>query len=178
MRIPRIGFAFFVLVLAASILLMAGMLSRQEARRKIMEFQDRGTYLVSLMALHQIKDYQAGRRDLMMRTISENTSHEGFLYLFVQDQSGQAAPFLAPGISPSEIPPEVENAALYSSVATQQQFKTIGKGESVHEFAKSIYEGGKKVGTIRLGLRPPIATIISRDRIAFSRSWHSPSWPP
>ena len=165
MKIPRIGYALLVLLLT-SLLVMAHFLIRQEARSKLQDFQDKGTYLVSLMALYHINDYKMERRDYLMRTISENISNEGFLYFFVHAKKGEIIFSLAPGNLSSMIPPEVQNTALYNTAMTKQQVKMIGTGEVVYEFSKPIFDSGGKAGTIRLGLRPPVVSIFSQERVS------------
>jgi signal transduction histidine kinase len=165
MKIPRIGYALLVL-LCASILLMASLLIRQETRSKLLDFQDKGTYLINLMALYPINDYKTVRREHLMRTISENISHEGFLYFFVHDQKGAIILSMAPGNVSSAIPPDILNSSLYNTTMMKQQFKMIGTGEAVYEFTKPIFDGGKKTGTIRLGMRPPVVSIFSQERLS------------
>ncbi len=165
MKIPRIGWALVVL-LVASVLLMANLLIRQETRIKLQEFQDKGTYLINLMALYPINDYKTARRELLMRTISENISNEKLLYFLVHDQSGKIVISMAPDNVTSLVPPEVQTASLYEMATTKQQFKMVGTGEPVYEFAKPIFDGGIKTGTIRLGMRPPVVSIFSRERVS------------
>ena len=165
MKIPRIGYALLVLLLA-SLLVMSHFLIRQEARSKLQDFQNKGTHLVSFMALYHINDYKMERRDYLMRTISENISNEGFLYFFVHDKKGEIILSLAPGNLLSMVPPEVQNTALYNTAMTKQQFKMIGTGEGVYEFSKPIFDSGGKAGTIRLGMRPPVVSIFSQERVS------------
>ena len=164
MKIPRTGLALFVLLLSG-MLIMASFLVRYEARSKKNAFQDKGAYMVSLMALYHIRDFEAGHRELMMRTISENISGEGFLYLFVHDQQGKNIFSMASGDVSSRIPSQVQIASLYNPTLTTQQFKMLGMDTEVYEFSKPLSEGGRKVGTIRLGLQPPPLSLFSRERI-------------
>ncbi len=165
MKVPRIIFALLVL-LFVSVLLMAHLLIRQEARSKLQDFQNKGAYLVGLMALYHLQDYETQRRTFVMRTISENISSEGFLYLFVHDQNGKTILSMAPTDLAAQIPGEVQNASLYSAALTRQEFTVRATGEAITEFAKPIYEEGKKGGTIRLGLRPPVVRIFSLERMS------------
>ena len=75
MKIPRTGLALVVLLLAGMII-MTSFLVRYEARSKKNAFQDKGAYMISLMALYHIQDFDAGHRELLMQTISENISRE------------------------------------------------------------------------------------------------------
>lgn len=164
MKIPRTGLALFVLLLAG-MLIMTSFLVRYEARSKKNAFQDKGAYMISLMALYHIQDFKVDHRELMMRTISENISGEGFLYLFVHDLQGKDIFSMASGDISSRIPPQVQIASLYNPTLTTQQFKMLGMDTEVYEFSKPIFEGGRKAGTIRLGLLPPLVSIFSRERM-------------
>ena len=164
MKIPRTGLAL-VFLLLAGMLIMTSFLVRYEARSKKNAFQDKGAYMISLMALYHIRDFEAGRHDLLMRTISENISGEGFLYLFVHNQQGKNIFSMAPGDVSSRIPPQVQIASLYNPTLTTQQFKMLGMDTDVYEFSKPLFEGGRKAGTIRLGLQPPPLSLFSRERM-------------
>ncbi|OGT80684.1 MAG: hypothetical protein A3J35_03125, partial [Gammaproteobacteria bacterium RIFCSPLOWO2_02_FULL_52_10] len=71
----------------------------------------------------------------------------------------------APGDVASRIPPQVQIASLYNPTLMTQQFKMLGMDTEVYEFSKPIFEGGRKAGTIRLGLLPPLVSVFSRERM-------------
>ncbi|HLA28403.1 MAG TPA: ATP-binding protein [Syntrophales bacterium] len=164
MKNARMWLALFALLLAG-MFVMITFLVRYEERSKNNTFQEKGAYMISLMALYHIRDFEAGRHDLLMRTISENISKDGFLYLFVHDQQGENIFSVAPGYVSSQIPPQVPIASLYNPTLTTQQYKMIGMDTEIYEFSKPIFEGGRKTGTIRLGLIPPLVSVFSRERM-------------
>jgi signal transduction histidine kinase len=165
MKISRMGFAFLFLMLTG-ILIMAYFLVRYEARITNQNFQDKGAYMVSLMSLYHIQDFEVGRRDLMMRIISENVSRERFLYLFVHDLKGKPLFSMAGSEISSQIPSQVQIAALSNQAVTKQKFRMPGQDGDVYEFSTPLYEGGKKAGTIRLGLLPSPVALFSGERIS------------
>lgn len=164
MKIPRTGLALVFLLLAGMVI-MTSFLVRFEARSQKNAFQDKGAYMISLMALYHIQDFKMDHRELMMRTISENISGEGFLYLFVHDLKGKDIFSIASGDISSRIPPLVITTALANPALTTQQYKLLGMDTGVYEFSKSLFEEGRKAGTIRLGLQPPPLSLFSRERI-------------
>jgi PAS domain S-box-containing protein len=164
MKIPRTGLALFVLLLAG-MLIMGSFLVRYEARSKKNAIQDSGPNMVNLMALYRIQDFKADNREFMMRTISENISGEGFLYLFVHDLQGKDFFSMASQEISSRIPPMVTAVALNSPSLITQQYRLPGMDTDVYEFSKPIFEKGRKAGTIRLGLHPPPVPLFSRERI-------------
>ena len=167
MKIPRTGSALaLVFLLLVGMLIMTSFLVRYEARSKKNTFQDKGAYMVSLMALYHIQDFKLDHRELLMRTISENISGEGFLYLFVHDLQGNDIFSMASGDISSRIPPLVVTASLANPALTTQQYKLLGMDTGVYEFSKQIFEKGRKTGTIRLGLQPPPLSIFSGERIS------------
>ena len=167
MKIPRTGSALaLVFLLLVGMLIMTSFLVRYEARSKKNTFQDKGAYMVSLMALYHIQDFKLDHRELLMRTISENISGEGFLYLFVHDLQGNDIFSMASGDISSRIPPLVVTASLANPALTTQQYKLLGMDAVVYEFSKQIFEKGRKTGTIRLGLQPPPLSIFSGERIS------------
>jgi len=165
MKILRTASAL-VFLLLTGVLLMTYFLVRYEVRIKQQNFQDKGAYMVSLMALYHIKDFEADHRGLLVRTISENVSRERFLYLFVHDQKGKNIFSMAQGEVSSQIPPQVEPAALNNPTLTTQQFKMRGMDTEAYEFSTPIFEGGRKTGTIRLGLQPTPVALFSGERIS------------
>jgi len=164
MKIPRTGMALAFLLLVG-MLIMASFLVRYEARAKKDAFQDKGAYIVSLMALYHIQDFKQDQRELIMRTISENISRDGFLYLFVHDPQGKDIFSVASGDISARIPPLVITNALANPALTTQQYKMLGMGTDVYEFSKQILENGRKAGTIRLGLQPPPSSFFSAEHI-------------
>jgi PAS domain S-box-containing protein len=164
MKIPRTASAL-VFLLLVGMLIMASFLVRYEARSQKNTFQDKGAYMVSLMALYHIQDFKADHHESMMRTISENISGEGFLYLFVHDLQGKDIFSMASGDISSRIPPLVITTALANPALTTQQYKLLGMDTGIYEFSKPIFENGRKAGTIRLGLQPPSLSLFSRERI-------------
>ena len=165
MKAHRLSFALLVLLIVG-IMLLTHALIKNETRTKLNDFKDKGVYLVSLMALYRIGDYEPDHRGALMRTISEHISREGFLYLFVHDQDGKTIFSMALSNAAQRIPPEVQTASLQNMAMTNRQFKIPGMKDAVYEFASPIFEEGKKVGTIRLGLQSPAVTIFSQERIS------------
>jgi signal transduction histidine kinase len=164
MKIPRTGLAL-VFLLLTGMLIMTSFLVRYEARSKNNAFQDKGAYMIRLMALYHIQDFNAEHRQLMTRTISENMSGEGFRYLFVHDLQGKDIFSIASGDIASRIPPLVITTSLANPGLTTQQYKLLDMDAHVYEFSKPIFEKGKKTGTIRLGLQPPPLPLFSRERM-------------
>lgn len=165
MKIPRIGWALISLLVTGS-LLMTFFLVRYETRIKRQNFLDKGAYVVGLMALYHLQDFETGRRGLLMRTISESVSRERFHYLFVHDRQGKEIFSMTSGEVSSKIPPWIPTAALNNESLTTQQFRMPGVESEVYEFSTPILEGGKKTGTIRLGLMPASITLFSGERVS------------
>ena len=164
MKIPRTGLAL-VFLLLAGMLIMTSFLFRYEARSKKNAFQDKGAYMISLMALYHIEDFKEDHHEFMRRTISQNVSGEGFLYLFVHNLQGKDVFSMASGDTSSRIPPLVITTALANTALTTQQYKLLGMDTEVYEFSRPIFEGGRKAGTIRLGLQPLPLSLFSRERM-------------
>jgi len=129
------------------------MLTRQEEESKIQNLRSNGIHLVNLIALFPIKDFETAKRDFLLRTLSEYTSQEGLIYLFIHDNTGKPIISFAPGNTSSQIPEHVKMQSLFTMGLAEQSFKTAVSGEIVYEFAKPIFERGEKAGTVRLGLR-------------------------
>jgi signal transduction histidine kinase len=164
-KIPKIGIAIAILFIAA-ITLSAQILTRQEAKKNVQDIQDRGTYLVNLISLYPFKDFAPEERGYFLRTLTECTLNQGLLYLFVHDKAGQKYISLVPPDIASRIPDDVQRQTLSTSTLVQQTYRPSGLAFTVYEFAKPIFEGGNKVGTVRLGLRLPSVTIFSMERIS------------
>ncbi|MGD8961187.1 MAG: ATP-binding protein [Desulfobacterales bacterium] len=151
-----IGIAVFGLVLA-----------QQEKESKLQDLLDRGRYLTGLIALHPTADLKGGKQDFFLRTLTENTSHEGFVYCYMHDQSQQPFVSLVPKDIASDIPHEVQAASLKAMGLSQQTYQLNGTKSTLYEFAKPIFENGKKSGTVRLGFKLPHVSLFSFERIRF-----------
>lgn len=164
-RVTKIVAALLALFLAG-ITLSAQVLVRHEEKKNLRDIQDRGTYLISLLSLYPLKDFAPERRGFFLRTLAENTSHQGLLYLFIHDENGKPLISVAPPEIASRVPENVQSRSIYTGTLLQQSYQPSGLPYTVYEFAKPIYEGSKKGGTVRLGLRLPAVTIFSLERIS------------
>jgi len=165
MKSTKIGIVLFVLVLVG-IGFFAHLSSRQEEKKKMKEVLGKGSYLVSLLSMHSLMDFQGDRRDFLLRTLAEYTSYEALGYFFVQDLDGAFLVSLAPGEISSEIPQEVGTKSFYTMGLIEQSFSRKGAQDKIYEFAKPIFENGQKTGVVRLGMKAPSVPLFSLERIS------------
>jgi len=165
MRLSWIGMSLLLLLIIVTFL-FSKMLTRQEEESKIQNLRSNGIHLVNLIALFPIKDFETAKRDFLLRTLSEYTSQEGLIYLFIHDNTGKPIISFAPGNTSSQIPEHVKMQSLFTMGLAEQSFKTAVSGEIVYEFAKPIFERGEKAGTVRLGLRFRPVAILSLQHIS------------
>ena len=154
MNIKQIGIALVVIFFIA-IAIFAQTLIKIEQRSQMQDILQRGNYLVSLIALHPIKDFYGNRNDLFLKTLAEQISSDGLVYCFVHDQAGNPLVSFVSRDVVSQIPPEVQTRSLYVNGLTQQTFKINGTKNTINEFAKPIFEDGQRSGTVRLGFNLP-----------------------
>lgn len=165
MRIPRIGIAL-VFLLVTGVLVMTLFLSRYEERIKQNNFLEKGASMVRLMALHNIRDFEEGRRGLLMKTIGENLSRDRFRYLLVHDHRGKNLFSIGGDGIASRLPEQMESAALVTAAPKTQQFRVAGEEGELFEFSAPLFDGGRRTGTIRLGLVPTPVGLFSGERIS------------
>ena len=166
MKIHRMAIVLTVFVLIG-IAIFGIILARQERESKRQDMLERGRYLTGLIALHPTKDFKGGKQDFFLRTLTENTSSEGFLYCYVHEQSPQPFVSLALKDLTSEIPHDVQAASLQAMGLNQQTYQLRGTKSTLYEFAKPIFENGQKTGTVRLGFQLPHVSLLSFERIRF-----------
>jgi signal transduction histidine kinase len=166
MKAPRTAIAVIVLFLVSTAV-FAQILTIQERKYAIEDTLNKGNYLVSLISLHPLSYFDSEKRDFFLRTLTEYTSYEGLAYLFVHDGAGQTLVSLAPSELASRIPAEIQIDSINTMGLFSQKFKLDGSKETIHEFAKPIFEKGKKVGTVRLGLKLPHISVFTLQRISF-----------
>ncbi len=164
LKLPRFSIFLFIFVLIC-IVTIAQILIREEEKYKMRDLLDRGNYLTSLISLHPLNDFHGDKRDFFLRTLTEYTTYEGLAYFFIHDAGKHPIVSLTPSNIASEIPHDIQMASLNSMGLKKQPF-TAGKSKiTVYEFAKPIFEQGKKTGTVRLGLKPPPTSHFSSGRI-------------
>jgi len=167
MKLSRIGIALVVLFLIGSVV-VARFLTKQEEKYKTQEFVSKGNNLVSLIALYPWEEFTGHGKDYLSRTLTEYTSGEGFAYLFIHDPAGLALISLVPSQLAALIPSDVKTTSLYAIGLTKQEFKVAGSGDTFYEFAKPIFERGKKAGTVRLGMKFPVISLFSQERLSLA----------
>ncbi|MFC1516179.1 sensor histidine kinase [Thermodesulfobacteriota bacterium] len=165
MKLPRISIAFFALFLVGATI-FSFHLKRLEDKQRIMDVQNRGNYLVSLISLYPILEFDAGRRDFFFRTLTEYTSNEGFVYLFVHDNAGEFIVSLAPESLLGKIPKNIQEKSVYAPNMKRQTYTISDNGVTIFEFAKPIFENGQRAGTVRLGLKFSPVSLLSPERIS------------
>ncbi len=164
LKIPRFSIFLFIFVLMCTVII-AQILIRQEEKYQLRDLLDRGNYLISLISLHPLNDFQGDKRDFFLRTLTENTTYQGLVYFYIHDAGKLPIVSLTPDNIASEIPHDIQMASLNAMGLKKQPF-TAGKSKiTVYEFAKPIFEQGKKTGTVRLGLKPPSTSPFSFERI-------------
>jgi len=164
MRISRFGIATTVMFLVG-IAIFAQSLIQHEEQKRTRDLRHKGNYLVSLVALHPMEDFNTGKRDFIVKTLAEYVTSEGLVYCIVHDQTGAPLLSLAHREVVDKIPPDVKQRSLYVNGLIHQTFKMNGTDNLINEFAKPIYQDGEKSGTVRMGFDLPPITIFSPARV-------------
>jgi signal transduction histidine kinase len=133
----------------------------QERRQRREETLREGSYLANLVALYPMDAWVGERRPALLRTLAEHITRSRLAYLFVHDARGIAVVQLVPGLGSGAIPPEIESRSLYADGSLQQTYRMPGERAAVYEFARPVFSGGAKSGTVRLGLRPAPVNLLS-----------------
>ncbi|MCG6980733.1 MAG: hypothetical protein LJE88_04935 [Deltaproteobacteria bacterium] len=164
MRISRFGIATTAMFLVGIIIFAHSLIQHEETKRE-RELRHRGNYLVSLMALHPMEDFNTGKREFIVKTLAEYVTSEGLVYCIVHDQTGAPLLSLAHHEVIDKIPSDIRQRSLYVNGLVHQTFKMDGTDDVINEFAKPIYQNGQKSGTVRMGFDLPPITIFSASRV-------------
>lgn len=164
MKVQRIGVLLIVICLI-SISIVSTTLIRYEQRKRARDMVDKGRYLVTLIALHSIKDFQGEKRSFYLRTLHDYISSEGLAYCLMHDHAGEPFVALDPYGLVSDIPQDLQLRSLHMTGLTHQTFHPSHSDGTIYEFAKSVFEDGERTGTIRLGLRLLPISPFSMERI-------------
>ena len=151
MKIRWIGLTIFVFALIG-VSAFSHILMRNDKKNKIKSTLNKGSYLASLIALNPVNDFDENKRDFFLRTLTEYISSEGLAYCMIHDQQGEVVLSLAPYNLARKIPKEIQTKSLYTMGLTNQTFKIGEDARTIYEFSKPIFERGKRVGTVRVGL--------------------------
>ena len=164
MRISRFGIATTVMFLVGIIIFAHSLIQHEETKRE-RELRHRGNYLVSLMALHPMEDFNTGKREFIVKTLAEYVTSDGLVYCIVHDQTGAPLLSLAHREVIEKIPPDIRQRSLYVNGLVHQTYKMDGTEDIINEFAKPIYQNGQKSGTVRMGFDLPPIAILSPSRV-------------
>ena len=166
MKIHRMGIVLTVFVVIG-IAIIGLVLAQQEKKSKLQDMLDRGRYLTGLIALYPTDDFKGPKQNFILRTLTENTSSEGFVYCFIHDQAKEPFISLAPKDIASSIPYDVQSASLQAMGLSHQAYQLNGTKSRLYEFAKPILENGQRTGTVRLGFKQPHVSLFTFERIRF-----------
>lgn len=165
MRIIWIGIALVVFSILGTAAITQYLI-RNEQKYATRDIMSKGNYLVSLIALYSVEDFKGKKRDTFIRTFRDYLFSEKLLYCLVYDIEGRPLLELAPLGMASAIPKDIQMRALHNMGLTTQSFNIKGFKYSIYEFAKPIFSGGQKVGTVRLGFKAPSVSLVSPDRVS------------
>ena len=161
MKFKIIGLVFLVFILVGHAIFVQ-VLNRQEQAASRNEIYNKGNQIASLIALHSIRDFEGERRDFFVKTLTEYAFTEGLAYCLINDKNGKPIVTLTFDTMGAEIPYQIQS----SSLAATGLVKARGSEYNIYEFAKPIYENGKKTGTVRIGFKPPSISMISMEKIS------------
>lgn len=164
MKTQRVGIGILaVFLIGIGIFAQATIQNEQRARAQ--DIRHKGNYLVSLIALHPIKDFHSGKRDFIIKTLAEYVTVDGLIYCIVHDQAGTPLLSLVRSEVAAKIPADIEKNSLYVNGYIQQTYTMDGSNDVVNEFAKAIFENGERSGTVRMGFNLPPISLLSPERI-------------
>ena len=164
MKTQRVGIGILaVFLIGIGIFAQATIQNEQRARAQ--DIRHKGNYLVSLIALHPMKDFHSGKRDFIIKTLAEYVTADGLIYCIVHDQAGTPLLSLARSEVAAKIPADIEKNSLYVNGYIQQTYTMDGSNDVVNEFAKAIFENGERSGTVRMGFNLPPISFLSPERI-------------
>ena len=162
-RCITVALLLFFLVGIAS---FGRILLQYDEKNRLQDILDKGNYLVSLIALHPLDDFDGNKRDFFLRTLTEYVSSEGLAYCLIQDGDGKSLISLAPRDLTPRIPQGIQKRSLHALGLTSQSFMVNGQDNPFYEFAKPIFERGQRAGTVRLGFEIPPLPFFSLQRIS------------
>jgi PAS domain S-box-containing protein len=112
-----------------------------------------------------MENFLGSKRDYIVKTLAEYVTSDGLIYCIVQDQTGSPLLSLVHHDVVAKIPTEVEQRSLYVNGLIRQTYKMVGTDQIISEFAKPIFEGGLRSGTVRMGFDLPPISMFSLERI-------------
>ena len=164
MKMQRVGIGILAVFLIG-IGIFAQTTIQNEQRARAQDIQHKGNYLVSLIALHPMKDFHSGKRDFIIKTLAEYVTSDGLIYCIVHDSTGTPLLSLARSDVAAKIPHDVEKKSLYVNGYIRQTYTMDGSDDVINEFSKAIFENGERSGTVRMGFNLPPISILSPERI-------------
>ena len=163
---PRISIALLAIFIIGVTILTLN-LKQKDEKQKIQDILSKGNYLASLIALYPIVEFESEKRDYFLRTLTEYTTKEGFVYLFIHDHAGNALVSLSSKDLSSKIPKNIQAKSITAKGLLKQTFEVRGSEDKIFEFAKPVYKNGQRNGAIRLGLKLPSSSLLPWERISF-----------
>jgi len=167
-KYSRASVVFLLLIIIIGIGLFIHIDARHEERSNMSNLLIKGNRLVSLIALHSIRDFEKDKGDFLMRSITDYNANQDLVYCFINDRSGRAVVSLAPNHLAAKIPIDIQMKALSANGLTRQMFEPENLGYKIFEFSKPIFENSQKSGTVRIGLKLPGISFFTMERIHLS----------
>ena len=158
--------AFFLLLLAG-IALFSYIHSNNDNFEHRQEIVNRGNYLTSLMSLYPINELTTEKKDIFLKTLSENFKSQGLVYCIIHGEGGKNILELSVDNMLPRIPNEVRLSSQHTLRLLNQTYSIANYDNTIYEFAKPVFRDGNRTGVVRLGFMEPEESIFSSKYLSY-----------
>jgi len=148
---------FFVIV---GIVLIPYAQFKKETLKEVKRIKERGQSLVGMMSLSSTAHLESKSNNSFLRELSQNAANREIAYCIIQNDENKTVILFSPENIHEQVPDIIKNNSLFKYGLIIQDFST-SEGHKFIEFAKPVFKDGKRVSTVRLGLKVPNKNFFS-----------------
>lgn len=162
-RITRVIIILLFFLAGTTIFMMN--LSQRGEKQAARQIMAKGNQLISLIPLFPMTQFQSQGGKFFLRTLIEYDTDKDIAYFFIHDNTGKSIAGLTAGGAAYPIPEVVSIRAINTMQLLNQTFILKGTKDKIVEFARPMFDKGRRIGAVRLGLKFKKTPLFSLENI-------------
>ena len=131
------------------------------------ELVDRGNNLATLISLYPVSELTKEKKDYFLKTLSEDFTSQGLVYCVIHsNQENNILELSTEGLL-NKVPDDIRLRSENTRRLINEAYSIGNTDNAICEFAKPIFENGKRTAIVRLGLLVPVPSVFSPENLTY-----------
>ena len=159
-------FAIFLIILAGIALFTHIHIKNNKIEFR-QELVNRGNNLATLISLYPVSELTQEKKDYFLKTLSEDFTAQGLVYCVIHSNKENNILELSTEGLLNKVPDDIRLRSENTRRLINEAYSIGNKDNAICEFAKPIFENGKRTAVVRLGLLVPVPSVFSLENLTY-----------